>query len=183
MSNRTHLTTWVTRESKARFAELAKAQGLSESALLRRVVESTIATVGGITPPPIVPVSPMPSSGRISVRLRADDLLLLRERAQVREMPTSTYVSLLVRSHLRALPPLPTVEVKALKCLVAELSAIGRNINQIARAVNNQQWPGGPTLQNLKSVIQALWITRDYIRDLIESNLASWDAGYEKTSH
>lgn len=183
MSNRTHLTTWVTRESKVRFAELARAQGISESALLRRVVESTIAAVGGSAPPPIVPVNPVPGHGRISVRLRGDDLLLLRERAQAREMPTSTYVSLLVRSHLRALTPLPTVEVKALKCLVAELSAIGRNINQIARAVNNQQWPGGPTLQNLKSIMRALWITRDYTRDLIKANLASWDAGYEKTGH
>jgi phosphate uptake regulator len=96
-------------------------------------------------------------------------------------MPTSTYVSLLVRSHLRAFPPLPTAEVAALKRLVAELSAIGRNINQIARAVNNQQWPGGPTLETLRSIMQALWITRDYVRDLIKANLASWEAGYEKT--
>jgi hypothetical protein len=38
------------------------------------------------------------------------------------------------------------VELEALKRSVAEVGAIGRNINQIARAVNQQQWPGGPNL-------------------------------------
>ena len=64
------------------------------------------------------------SSGRISVRLRSDDLLLLRERSNARTMPTSTYVSLLVRAHLRALTPLPTAELAALKRAVAEIGAI-----------------------------------------------------------
>jgi len=105
MSTRLHLTSWISRESKTRFSELAKAQGLSESALLRRVVESAMAAVSGISSSAVEPPSPVASSGRISVRLRSDDLLLLRERAQARNMPTSTYVSLLVRSHLRGLYP------------------------------------------------------------------------------
>ena len=79
-------------------------------------------------------VEPVPIDRKITVRLRTDDLLLLRERAKARVMPTSTYVSLLIRSHLRALTPLPTAELEALKRSVAEVSAIGRNLNQIARA-------------------------------------------------
>jgi hypothetical protein len=65
------------------------------------------------------------ATGRLSIRLRSDDLMLLRERAKAREMPTSTYVSLLLRSHLRALVPLPTPELLALKRSVAEIGAIG----------------------------------------------------------
>ena len=51
-------------------------------------------------------------------------------------MRSATYVSVLVRSHLRNLTPLPKEELTALKRSVAELGAIGRNLNQIARGAN-----------------------------------------------
>jgi hypothetical protein len=38
-SDGTHLTTWVTRETKDRFAAVAGHQGLSDSALLKRLIE------------------------------------------------------------------------------------------------------------------------------------------------
>ena len=60
-------------------------------------------------------------------------------------MPTSTYVSLLVRSHLRTVTPLPTAELVVLKRSVAEVSAIGRNMNQIARAFNQGERASGPS--------------------------------------
>jgi hypothetical protein len=39
MSDGTHLTTWVTRETKDRFAAVARDRGLSDSALLKRLVD------------------------------------------------------------------------------------------------------------------------------------------------
>ena len=73
---------------------------------------------------------------RLTVRLRADDHQLLRERAAARGMVPATYVAVYVRSHLRALAPLPKTEYLAVRSAVLELSAIGRNLNQIARAAN-----------------------------------------------
>ena len=114
MSNNTHLRTWVSRETKDRFTSISRAQGVSESALLKRLVEALIGT--GITVEAILPpVDSVPQTGRITVRLRPDDLLILRERATARSMPTATYVSLLVRSHLRRIAPLPDTELKGLK--------------------------------------------------------------------
>jgi hypothetical protein len=182
MGNRVHLTTWISRESKARFAELAKAQGVSESALLRRVVESALVGTGGAGEQTLEPVGPIAASGRISVRLRSDDLLLLRERSRAREIPTSTHVSLLVRSHLRALAPLPTAELEALKRSVAEVGAIGRNINQIARAVNEGQWPHGPNHDDLRAILRAISALRDHFKTVINANLTSWNAGYTMTT-
>jgi hypothetical protein len=182
MDARVHLTTWINRDSRARFAAIAKAQGLSESALLRRLVESVlIATVAVSTtsPEPLEPIAP---SGRISVRLRADDLLFLRERAKARELPTSTYVSFLIRAHLRARTPIPNAELETLKRSVAEVGAIGRNINQIARAVNQQQWPNGPNRSELLSLLRALSALRDHFKAFINANLASWDTGHDKES-
>ena len=65
---------------------------------------------------------------------------------------------------------------------VAEIGAIGRNLNQIARAVNQQQWQGGPDAAVLSDVIRLLGITRAQIRALIHANLASWDSGYGTTA-
>ncbi len=99
------------------------------------MVDASLVSVGA-APPPVEAVEPVAASGRISVRLLPDDLLWVRERAVSRSLPTSTYISLLVRAHLRSLAPLPNEELAALKRSVAELGAIGRNLNQIARHLN-----------------------------------------------
>ena len=177
--DRVHLTTWVDRQLKERFAIAARAQGVSESALLRRLVEVSLPRIHSADES-IGPLDPLPVGWRISVRLRADDLLLLRERALAREIPVSTYVSLLVRSHLRSVVPLPTAELAALKRSLAEVGAIGRNLNQIARAVNEQQWSSGPDRVVLQQMIRVLTAMRDHIKGLIIANLKSWDSGGDK---
>jgi hypothetical protein len=144
------------------------------------LVEFSLAATGAFETSSLPPVEPVATSGRVSVRLRQDDLILLRERALARQLPTSTYVSYLVRSHLRAQAPLPTVELETLKRSVAEVGAIGRNINQIARAVNQQQWPGGPSREVLQALVKVLVGLRDNFKALINANLASWDSGHAK---
>lgn len=178
----THLQTWVSRDLKERFARAARAQGLSESALLRRLLEDLVPPNRLPDDLLITPVEEVPSARRVSVRLRADDLLLLRERAKARGLPTSTYISYLVRSHLTAQTPLPTQELAALKRSVAEIGAIGRNINQIARAVNQQQWPSGPDAAVLSEMNRVLTAMRAHIKALINANLSSWDSGYGTTA-
>ena len=98
-------------------------------------------------------------------------------------MPTSTYVSLLVRSHLRAVTPMPTAELAALKRSTAEIGAIGRNLNQIARALNQGEHPNGPTKADLYALLRALNGLRVHIKAIINSNLESWRNGYEKANH
>ena len=88
----------VTAETKKRFAELARRQGLSQSALMKRLVETALPSVP-FDPLADGPAKPLPSNGRISVRLPPDDLMLLRERARARTVATSTYVTFLVRWH------------------------------------------------------------------------------------
>jgi hypothetical protein len=177
------ITARVTSEMKERFAAVARYQALSESALLKRLVGAALLTVTAVQPQVTEAVEPVPVGGKISVRLRTDDLLLLRERARAREMPTSTYVSLLIRSHLRSVTPLPTAELAALKRSTAEIGAIGRNLNQIARALNQGERPNGPSKADLYALLRALNGLRVHIKTLINENLASWRNGYEKTNH
>jgi hypothetical protein len=183
MSDSTHLMTWVTRDTKARFAALAHNQGIAESAFLKRLVDASLMSTTVVAPQLPEVGESVSTTGRLSLRLRSDDLLLLRERAKARVMPTSTYVSLLVRSHLRALTPMPTAELVALKRSVAEISAIGRNLNQIAHAVNQGERPNGPSKADLQALLRALNGLRVHIKALINANLASWQWGYEKANH
>jgi hypothetical protein len=177
--DRVHLTTWVDRELKEQFSAAARAQGLSESALLRRLVTASVPRIHSADDLIGAP-KPLPEGWRISVRLHADDLLLLRERALAREIPVSTYVSLLVRSHLRSVAPLPKAELSALKRSIAEVGAIGRNLNQIARAANEQQRPNGPDIYFLHRMLQATAALRDHFKGLIKANLSSWNDGSKK---
>jgi predicted DNA binding CopG/RHH family protein len=48
-----------------------------------------------------------PRGARLTIRLVPEDRLLLCERAAARGMPAATYVSSLVRAHLRTLAPCP----------------------------------------------------------------------------
>jgi hypothetical protein len=170
----------VTADTKRRFAAVAHQQGLSESALLKRCVDIALSFAGALPSRAPEPVEPVGRDARVCVRLRADDMLLLRERSAARDMPVSTYVSFLLRAHLRSLTPLPVAELAALKSAVAELSAMGRNINQIARAATRDEMPTGPNLEGLRSILRALSALRDHVKALIRVNLASWSNGYEK---
>jgi hypothetical protein len=183
MSDSTHLMTWVTRDTKALFTALARAQGITESALLKRFVDAALVPTNPSKPQSLGEVEPVSAAGRLSIRLRSDDLLLLRERAQAREVPTSTYVSLLVRSHLRLLTPLPTAELVVLKRSVAEISAIGRNLNQIARAFNQGERSDAASKADLYALLRALTGLRVHIKALINANLVSWRDGYEKANN
>ena len=182
MGDNVHLKAWVPPDTKMRFAALARSQGVSESALLKRVVEALIGD-GSVRNETVPQPEPVPSSGRISVRLAVDDLFLLRERARSRGMASATYVSYLVRSHLRHLAPLPDNELRALQQAVNQASAIGRNLNQIARAFNAGDMTSGPTKSDLRAVLSACVALRDSFKAVLDRNMQSWERGYEEADH
>jgi hypothetical protein len=112
------------------------------------------------------------------VRLRTEDKLLLDARAEARGMRPATYVSVLLRSHLRALTPLPKDELAALKHAVGELGAVGRNLNQIARAAKQGTRVAGPGRDEFRAILRICEALRDYTKELIKANTASWASGY-----
>jgi hypothetical protein len=176
MSDGAHLTTWVARETKTRFAAVARQQGLSDSALLKRLVE--VMLQAGNPPDSEATSGRSVRASRLSIRLRPEDQILLRERAAARGMPVATYVSVLARAHLRALAPLPKEELLALKRTVSELGGIGRNLNQIARAVNQGERVAGPGREELKTMLRVCEGLRDHVKSLLSANIQSWEQGY-----
>jgi predicted DNA binding CopG/RHH family protein len=175
----THLSTWVSADLKCRFTVAAERQGLSESALLKRLVEQMLAGAGEeLTAERPAPIA---RDARVTVRLVPDDSLLLRQRAAARGMPAASYVSTLVRSHLRSLAPLPDRELEALRSAVTQLAAIGRNLNAMARTALAGGTTAGPSQEHLRLMLRLCEGMRDHVKGLIHANIVSWEAGHAKT--
>lgn len=183
MSDGTQLKTWVSKETKERFTAVARYQGMSDSALLKRLVELMLRTANATDMTGAAPGGGQTArTTRLTVRLRADDQILLRERAAARGMPAATYVSALTRAHLRSLSPLPREELLALKRTVSELGRVGRNLNQIARAASQGERVISPGRDDLRAILRVCEGLRDHVKGLLAANLKSWEQGYADPS-
>jgi hypothetical protein len=179
MAARALIAVQVSLEVKAAFRALALRENKSESALLMQLLRVMLRGADGVESAVRGPEEGANRYARLTVRLRAGDHLLLRERAAARTMPAATYVSVLVRAHLRALSPLPKGELLALKRSIAELAAIGRNINQIAKAANE----GGGRLpssvrEEFRAMLKICEALRENTKALLKANVTSWSAGH-----
>ncbi len=167
----------VTQETKLRLRALALREGQTESALLKQLLGVMLRSVGDA-----VLSEPKRDDGglrqaRLTVRLQPSDQVLLRDRAAARAMPAATYVSVLVRAHLRSLTPLPKDELLALKRSIAELAAIGRNINQIAKVANEGGgWPNS-VRDEFRAMLKICEALRENTKALLKANLRSWTIG------
>jgi hypothetical protein len=162
---------------------LADREQITESALVRQLLQVMLRRSAMQRFPKLDGLEKASRDARLSIRLAPDDRTLLSARATARGMASATYVSVLVRSHLRSLAPLPREELAALKRSVAELGAIGRNLNQIARAANQSAKPTGPGREDLKAMLRVAEGLRDHVKALLRANQLSWEQGYAETSH
>jgi hypothetical protein len=187
------LKTRVTPETKARVLTITRAELLTEAVWLRRLVTRSLQQSsansaqlgemgdkrGGLVAPARgASTKDQGQAARLYVRLRREDHLLIHERATARAMAPATYVSVLVRAHLRTLVPLPKDELAALKRAIAELGAVGRNLNQIARAANQGACIADPAGREFGAMLKICVALRDHTKDLIKANTASWASGY-----
>src|SRR5579863_3341977 len=173
----------VTPEIKTLLRALAEREQITESALVRQLLETMLRRSAAEGFPKLETLEKVSRDARLSVRLAPEDRILLSGRAAARRMPSATYVSVLVRSHLRNLAPLPKEELAALKRSVAELGAIGRNLNQIARAANHGGKVSGPGREDLRSMLKVAEALRDHVKALLRANQNSWEQGYADTTH
>lgn len=184
------LKTRVPVETKALIRAAAEREYVTESIWFRRAIEHALLAQSGASASPPPPrfqdrrrqdSDKHGSKARLYVRLRPDDRLLLRDRAAARGMPSATYVSVLVRAHLRNLTPMPKEELVALKRSVAELGAIGRNLNQIARTANSGDRVVGPAREDLRAILKVCEALRDNVKGLIRANVNTWEIGHVET--
>ena len=167
----------VTSETKARVRALAEREGITESTLVRQLLDTVIRTSSADVAPALPAPEKVRRQARLNLRLATDDYRLLRERASARGMAAATYVALLTRSHLRNVSPLPKVEYLALKQSVVELSALGRNLNQIARVLNQGASATLPGRTEVAAMLRVAERLRDHVKGLLSANARTWGQG------
>jgi len=185
------LKTRVAPQLKLQAKAIADREFLSEAAWLKRLVVREIRSIHGVgtgeqescRPARIRnPAWDARGSGRcdrpVYVRLRHDDRLLLDARSEARGMRPATYVAVLTRSHLRRLAPLPKDEMQALRRSIGELAAIGRNLNQIAKAANDGGCLPGSAREDFRAMLKVCEALRDHTKAMLKANLTSWESGH-----
>ena len=172
----------VTSETKARVRRLAERDGITESTLLRQLLEVVLRTAGFDDPPPMTVPDKVNRDARVNVRLEPEDWRLLRERARARGMASATYLSYVAQRHLRGTAPLPKAEYNLLKQSVDQLAALGRNLNQIARAMNRGDRPVAPGRAEVVAMLKVSESLRDHFRGLLDANNRSWGTDHDATT-
>lgn len=124
----------------AKFDELAHERKVSPSELLRLAMRREIAAAA-VASTPKAATKPTPSGAgldlkKVTLRVPVYVIEEARERAMLKGMKVSRWMVALVQSNVTADPVLGDRELLELEESSRQLAAIGRNINQIARAIN-----------------------------------------------
>ena len=173
----------VSAATKEALRAAAERQQLTESALVKRMIEMILHAAA---PPDVTTASSssrLTRATRLYIRLSSGDWALLRERAAARSVPSATYASNLIRAHVRGVSPLLKDELQALRRSIAALGAIGNNLNQIARVSHQSGHASGPSREDLRAVIKVCEGLRDHIHGLLRANVMSWQSGDAPAHH
>jgi len=176
---RHNLAAAVSGDTKRRVKAAAEAELITPSAWLRRVTIRALACQ-----PSAIPDSTSNKHSadlrvdRLSVRVSPDDALLLKERALARGMRPATYASVLVRSHLRSLSPLPKDELVTLRCAISELGALARDIHRMVHALGPEGRAAESEQPDLQAVVRLCQTLRSDTKALIQANVNSWETGH-----
>ena len=118
----------------------AVTQGAAFRAIVQRLTTGDAAAAavpGAAFSAPLQSIAPgEPGARRITVRLTASELRAVMQRAGSASMTPSRWVVALVRGHLTQEPQIGQSELEALLQATTALRAIGRNLNQVTKALN-----------------------------------------------
>jgi hypothetical protein len=173
----------VTPEMKTLVRALAEREQITESALVKQLLQVVLRTAALQGFSSLDALDRPNRDARLYIRLEPEDRQLLSAKATQRGMPSATYVSLLVRAHLRGVAPLPKEELLVLKHSIAEFKAVGRNLNQMAKALNQDARAIVPGRHEVNAMLKIAEGLRDHFKALLKANEKSWLQGYAETSH
>lgn len=163
---------WLTLrpDQKQRLAAFATQQQQSQAAIIRGLIEY-LPAVSDAVPPPAEN-----ATKQTNIRLTDDECRQLDSLAQSAGYAgRATWVQALVRANLSKQPMLTLEELKAVADASRQLAHVGRNLNQMARALNidahDADKPTVAFLRDLSSQIDSL---RHEIRALADASDRQW---------
>jgi hypothetical protein len=161
-------------DEKRRFAELASSRGVSESTLALIAIRSLLDSNGLFPACPPSENRNLPSTDRITIRLRPCDRLAINERASRRSLKDSTYLAALVRAHVSKNPPLVADELATLKKAVAVLSALRSLLARACREASTS----ADIRRELHRTLVVVTAVEKLVHNLVRASIRSWESGY-----
>jgi len=171
----------------ARFVAEMEKRKLSESELLRLALthffEGTasnsekVPASEEISATLIEPAPELAGLERTTIWMPAFLMNAVRERAAAKGTTFSRWISALVQSNLMRYPVLMEAELQAVEASTRELAAIGRNINQIARVLNESFFQTERVrIDKLAELSAQISKTREAIATLVRASRNVWRA-------
>lgn len=162
-------------DTKRRFAALAEGQGLSESALLRRMVVTVIAGAAGE-----VPTYPRGGRGRlggkVDFRLGPDELAAAQAIAEPEGRSVAAWIRAMLRWRLQGVVPFNRHELHGLGKALVALNQLGRNLNELVRYFH-RTGRVDPDSVKADALAQAVANLRDRVQDLTDRASARYTEG------
>ena len=164
---------------KMRFRALAVRSGMSESALALLAIRSLLGENAKTLETTATSMERLAATDRITIRLRPGDGAVIARRAAARGMKVSGYLSALVRAHVRGNPPLPDVELAALKSSVTGLAGLGQVFARLARSSALTDTDGEALRKNFAQARVALAGLEQQTHALAKAALIAWESRSE----
>lgn len=127
------ILTRVDPETKSQWAALAKSQGKTEAELTRELIVRILKRTP--EPPPSDAEGPLLE---VVLKLKPHEIEAVKKAAAAMGWKRNTWIVALIRSVVFKEPRLTDPEARAVMRGCSELLAIGRNLNQIARAMQTE---------------------------------------------
>ena len=173
------LITKVDEDLKQLFKQQTKNNGLSESELLRLIVIEAMgkAQFSESNKTDLTPDTEKSETERITVRMPSFLMQAAKEKGKAKGMATSRWIAALVQSNIAKNPVMADQELNNLKASIRELNAIGRNINQMARALNeSRNNTDKVNLDTLYLLGNSLKRNLSAVRELVRASQKVWEA-------
>ena len=168
----------VDEEIFVRFRELAKASGIRQSEMFRRIITDYLTEGNERETAWQIPENANMEMKSLSIRMPEFVIGKVRSRASAQGMLVSHWLSALVRANLTQNPVMPYEELCALKETNYELAAIGRNLNQMVRAMHTGGYSQNRvTPEFIAEISKHIQEVRDNLDALIRCNHKLWSTG------
>ncbi len=158
---------------KQAWLDYCKGHGVTPSAAFRQIVAKLTSASG--QPDQAVVDGPRSKKVRVELRLTKGEVAAVRKIASREGFSLSRWIVALVNARLRATPQLGQLELESLARSNLHLAAIGRNLNQLARAAN-----AGISITRFggANLIEALRIEilrhAEEVANVMKANVARW---------
>jgi len=159
-------------EYKKRWILFCKSKNAKSSTILKMMIDRVIGNAKLPSKPDDLGAKKL----QINIRLNEEYAPLLDERAAAEGFPSrQSWVTTFLLFQLKKEPVLTDKEIRELRASNRQLSAIGRNINQIAKALNMEKDSDQYINENLlKTILNDIQEHKKLVVSLVDRSLNKW---------